>query len=373
MQLPSYAPQVAGPSSGTPLFGSTGGLAQITGPLAGRPAFPLNVFPASTFGEPAPMDLDKGQLSCSWEFMTVKGASAGAMAPGIEKEHLFFVQTPTDAPFIKRVTCTAKSLTDLNKLLFTDAWEARTNQRHRPLYHAPEPHDRTMHTCAAIRRDWALMGVCTATEGADSTDRALMDKVTISARIGGHTQCFNYWAVRESDARLYLLLKLVRVMMDSTGNPMAGCFADMSYAAEWARQRGGAALIEDEVDDVKRRRMESAARAGRLNDPFMAWQLTPYIDRTGEGPPVSEFSGEFIDINAADAEDQTVRWFGDAIYVGRSLFVGAQGSSGARSRAQIEAALAFTHTFESSSKDTSISTLAPLAAVIGTTEVAIGM
>ena len=375
MQLMSYAPQIQGPSSGTPMFGGVGPMTQITGPVGSRPSLPLNVFSGATFNEPAPMDADKGQLSCSWEFITVKGASSRDMAPGVGKEHLFFVHTPTDAPFQRRVTCTVKSLTDLNKLVFLDAWNARANPAHRVLYHAHDAHNANLFTASAIRRDWALMGICTATEGADERERALMDKVTITARVGGHAQCFNYWALRESGQRLYLILKLVRVLTDSNGVPIPGSYTDTSDAANWAQLRGADILDEsDEVADYKRRRMENAAGAGRIGEPIMAWQFVPYVDRTGEGPPASEFTGSFLvpDVANPDQGIET-RWVGAAIYVGRSLFVGAQGFSGMKSRTQIDAALAFTHTFDTSKGDTSISSQVALAAAIGTTEVALHM
>ncbi len=363
MGLASYGPSVNGGYSGTPQFGP-GHLTQLSSGLTGRPEFPLDVFQGATTMQAAPMDIDKGQLSCSWQFISSKECDPRLFAAGIGKHDLFFLHTPQDAPHLRRELVKAVSLSDLNKLIFKDAEESRAQGAARPTkYHAPEARTPNLHTCEAIMRDWAMMGVCTATEGADEVVRSTMDKVVLSAIVGGKSTCFNYWSVRNSDSRCWLLLKLVRVITDSYGGAVPGCYEDLSERAQWTRDRVGA--FPDEVSDAKRCRVENAARAARVLDPMVVWQYVPYVADGAAPPPVSEYRGCYT-IEGVDGQPVVVNWVGAAIRCGRSHFAEHQGSSMMQSRGQIDAALQYTHPFETSAGGVSIFTNASTMAGIGT-------
>jgi len=374
-------------ASGTPTQFGPGAIAIGGGGVTGMGlgTWPMGGFPGATTMDAGPLSLDQvGQIHINYQRMTVKSDSVANLGAGVGRHHLFFIHRPRTQQLLhpqamqQYVTC---SLPDLNKLLFNDACEQRNGGKSR--YHNPDT-EVPIFTAKDIMCEWNMQGVCVATEGVDSVHRAMMNKMMITETVGGWVKCLNYWGTLETDAILWLLVKMVKIETDTHGNTVNGHYTDMSYEA--VRRAAGAhkriltdprvvplgagavrhpasmhidpALLADGVPEygvaagpeARRRRIELGAVPATVGDPWCAWQIVPrwYKTTRGDdtiGPTADEISGELPAPFGADPS-QKMRWYGDAIRVGRTGFVHHRGASPELAAAQKEAAITLTHPFQ---------------------------
>lgn len=299
---------------------------------------------------------DSGQVRIHFQRVTVKSDSVAVMSAGVARHNLFFVhRSKNPSNWDQVLAYVACSLPHLNKLLFVDSHTSRGGGK--SLYHTPSPNKRDLWTADAIMSTWTFQGACIATEGTDVVTRAMMNKLAITECVGGWAPVYNYWGTLDTDAHLFLLLKVVEIQTDANGNTVNGHFKDTSEEAERRRSEFGLAAANHEalaVDEreelnppdaavIKRRRVAMGAAPVHVGDPWLAWQWVPvaYVGpRTGPSP--SELRGCIRDENGR----VRMRWQGAAVRVGRSGFVGHRGARPELRTVQREAAISVTHPFE---------------------------
>lgn len=352
-----------------------GVLATTTGGVTAGPRFTPGGFAGATASSTGVFGVDRGQLQVSFQHQFHKSATvrgAGSVVATIDKHQLFFVHRPLTSVHVPNNVQTAASLSDLNYIMYMDAVRARSRQTADSVYHRYSAFDGALMTCDSAFERWNLMGVCSAAEGADESARALHRTLMISDVVGGWVKCVNYWGVRNVDAHLWLVWKLMEAPPQELAQ--AGHLTDTSFAAWAAREQKyseSAPYVSDRAD-YKRRRMEESHKPGSMSDPVMCWQLVPFVDVLGEGPDPSHFTGYFktADSEGGD-EEKTVTWYGAPIYVGRTGFVDHQGARPHVNDQQFAAASEYTHPLSCSTED--LVQRARPASMIGTIDLYMSM